>query len=225
MSRSMPTPKQMAANRRNAKRSTGPKTRAGKDRASRNSLQHGIFALRSVALPWESKKELAMLNEYFVQDLAPQGIMERFLVEQIRNAAWRLERLNRFETGMMTALNLQIATMRAEEAQKPLALPYDLLQVSTLPEEATVGQCSDGSEVYVYRTMMVDEALAFMRPDQDDMARLQRYRTSIENTLYRALHELQRLQGMRRGLSPAAPVAVDIGIAGVDAGVGRRNAA
>ncbi|KAA2234806.1 hypothetical protein [Salinarimonas soli] len=38
----MTTPAKQAANRRNAKRSTGPRTGAGKARASRNALRHGL---------------------------------------------------------------------------------------------------------------------------------------------------------------------------------------
>lgn len=40
----MATEKQIAANRRNAMRSTGPKTAAGKRRSSQNSLKHGLTA-------------------------------------------------------------------------------------------------------------------------------------------------------------------------------------
>ncbi len=40
---------QIAANRRNALRSTGPKSAAdGKSRASRNAIQHGIHSQTSV---------------------------------------------------------------------------------------------------------------------------------------------------------------------------------
>ena len=38
----MATEKQIAANRANAKRSTGPKTVAGKQRSSRNAYRHGL---------------------------------------------------------------------------------------------------------------------------------------------------------------------------------------
>jgi hypothetical protein len=38
----MATEKQIAANRANAKRSTGPKTGAGKKRSSQNALRHGL---------------------------------------------------------------------------------------------------------------------------------------------------------------------------------------
>jgi len=38
----MATEKQIAANRANAKRSTGPKTAAGKLKSSRNAYRHGL---------------------------------------------------------------------------------------------------------------------------------------------------------------------------------------
>jgi hypothetical protein len=38
----MATEKQIAANRANAKRSSGPKTAAGKQRSSRNAFRHGL---------------------------------------------------------------------------------------------------------------------------------------------------------------------------------------
>jgi hypothetical protein len=38
----MATERQIAANRRNARKSTGPRTRSGKKRASRNSYRHGL---------------------------------------------------------------------------------------------------------------------------------------------------------------------------------------
>jgi hypothetical protein len=38
----MTTQKQINANRRNAKKSTGPRTKAGKERSSGNSFRHGL---------------------------------------------------------------------------------------------------------------------------------------------------------------------------------------
>ena len=37
-----------------------------------------------------------------------------------------------------------------------------------------------------------------------------RYQTTIENRLYKAMHELERLQRMRKGEHVASPVAVDV---------------
>lgn len=46
---------------------------------------------------------------------------------------------------------------------------------------------------------------------KDDLfERLMRYETTIERGIYRALHELQRLQAMRKGQSVNLPMAIDI---------------
>jgi len=44
----MASEQQIAANRRNARRSTGPRSETGRKRSSRNSLRHGLAAARSV---------------------------------------------------------------------------------------------------------------------------------------------------------------------------------
>jgi hypothetical protein len=45
----MASERQIAANRRNAKRSSGPRSAAGKDRASNNAYRHGLFSTRARA--------------------------------------------------------------------------------------------------------------------------------------------------------------------------------
>jgi hypothetical protein len=74
------TQKKAAANRRDALKSTGPKTAEGKKRASMNAFNHGLrFA--SLAVPhlenpedWEAHRALV------VRDLAPVGYLETILV-------------------------------------------------------------------------------------------------------------------------------------------------
>ena len=48
----MTTEKQLRANRKNAKKSTGPNTPEGKARSSKNALKHGLLA-RDAVLPGE----------------------------------------------------------------------------------------------------------------------------------------------------------------------------
>jgi hypothetical protein len=53
----MSSKKQIAANRRNAKRSTGPRTQSGKSRSRANALRHGVLskALKNFALAAETE--------------------------------------------------------------------------------------------------------------------------------------------------------------------------
>lgn len=46
----------------------------------------------------------------------------------------------------------------------------------------------------------------------DEIEKLLRYETSIERSIYKALHELQRIQAARNGEKPALPIAVDIDV-------------
>jgi hypothetical protein len=49
------TEKQIAANRANAKRSTGPKTAAGKPKSSRNAYRHGLSSPLPPDVPTSAK--------------------------------------------------------------------------------------------------------------------------------------------------------------------------
>jgi hypothetical protein len=52
-------------------------------------------------------------------------------------------------------------------------------------------------------------ALAF-KGDRDKLQLLSRYELTLERSLFRALHELQRLQAERQGQPVPPPVAVDL---------------
>jgi len=50
--------RQIAANRANSRKSAGPKSRAGKARASQNAYRHGLAARRPVDASWIVKVEI-----------------------------------------------------------------------------------------------------------------------------------------------------------------------
>jgi len=93
----MATPRQIQANRRNALRSTGPKTPQGKAAVRLNVLTHGMCAADAV-LPGENKRELHQLAEALHAALQPAGPAEESLVHQIILACWKLRRHDRAET-------------------------------------------------------------------------------------------------------------------------------
>ena len=72
----MATKAQIAANRRNAKKSTGPKTAEGKAASCMNALRHGLRAEKAV-LPNENEEEYAKIH-MGLQDLyQPQTLISR----------------------------------------------------------------------------------------------------------------------------------------------------
>jgi len=107
---------QMAANRRNAGRSTGPRTEAGRAVASRNALRHGLTT-EQVVLFDEQPEDLARFRAELRAALDPADEMEEQLAERIMLCAWRLRRAARLEAGLV---NGEAEAMRRQD-YKPSA--------------------------------------------------------------------------------------------------------
>ena len=84
------SPRRIEANRRNAKKSTGPKTSAGKVMSSWNSTRHGLLSKILPPIYGKHKKQFARLLTSLQQDLEPVGTIEEVLVEKIAQEYWRL---------------------------------------------------------------------------------------------------------------------------------------
>ncbi len=95
----MSTEAQIAANRRNAEASTGPRTAEGKARVSRNSTTFGLYSAGDVVRPEEESLYQAFCED-FQKQLAPQGAMETTLAAEIVHAAWRLRRCAAAESSL-----------------------------------------------------------------------------------------------------------------------------
>ena len=78
-------------NQRNAQRSTGPRTAAGKDCSRFNAVTHGLTAL-SVLLPGEDPSQLAARQQQLIDDLQPRHAAEITAIERMAGAIWRSDR-------------------------------------------------------------------------------------------------------------------------------------
>ncbi|QIO32785.1 hypothetical protein [Bradyrhizobium sp. 1(2017)] len=88
---------QIEANRRNARQSTGPRSTAGKKRAGKNALRHGLSA------PFQVSASQAKLIERLAQLIAGSST-ERLALELAREAAittFDLARIRRIKTGVI----------------------------------------------------------------------------------------------------------------------------
>jgi hypothetical protein len=95
----MASEKQIAANRRNALKSTGPKTPEGKAVVRLNALRHGLRA-RTVVLPGEKAEDFHQLCAGLEAEWQPQSCTEQLLVEQMAVAQWKLARVDACETAL-----------------------------------------------------------------------------------------------------------------------------
>ena len=93
------------ANRRNAMRSTGPKTPSGKKRSSRNARKHGLLTKEVVITTGpgkENEDEFLALLAGIRNTRAPVGISEDLFVQEIAVSYWRSSRALRSERGAIT---------------------------------------------------------------------------------------------------------------------------
>ena len=98
----MRTKNQIRANRANAKKSTGPRTQEGKARSSQNALKHGLLANDAV-LPGEDPADFDRHLRSFEDTYLPRNRVEKEIVRQIADVAWRMQRLSRIETAVIAA--------------------------------------------------------------------------------------------------------------------------
>jgi hypothetical protein len=115
--------RQIEANRNNALKSTGPRTRHGKAFSRLNALKHGMLAREVVLrgrLDGEEEREFHALCRRYCDYYAPEGPLEEMLVERIATSYWRLHRVLIAERGEITQGVDQ--TRRKREQVTPLQL-------------------------------------------------------------------------------------------------------
>ncbi len=86
----------LLANRKNALRSTGPKTAEGKERSRRNGLKHGLTGA-GVVVAEDDRPEVDRRSEALRRELAPGSTLGAILVGQMATLSVRMERSARQE--------------------------------------------------------------------------------------------------------------------------------
>jgi hypothetical protein len=221
----MTSPRKAEANRRNALKSTGPKTPEGKDAVRLNALKHGLLS-EQILLPGEDEAALRELGESLRAELQPNGELENLLVDRITTPFWRLRRLGRVEAGIFAwELYGELAERAEREARAQESTLADIIiaadksvadkrkhrEALERAEEMRVKQ--DAETATLGRTFVRDAG------STNAFSKLSRYEIAIERGLYKALHELQRLQAARGsvgGVSP--PLALDVDVSGPSGG-------
>ena len=111
----MTSAKQLAANRANAKRSTGPKTERGKARSRMNAWKHGLTA-EDVVLFHEDPNDFNELRAELWEQHQPRPGMESMTVERLAALEWRLRRAPVFEAALLDTYCTNIAEQDARAA-------------------------------------------------------------------------------------------------------------
>ena len=192
----MATEKQIAANRRNALMSTGPRSLAGKERSSQNAIKHGLTAHRII--PGEDAQEHLNFRAQLMNAYKPKFRNEVEFVERIAGLLWRMKRIEAFESALLRWSAFQLA---AEYDQ----VDYDPDYLRNEPTDELAG--TDADLVDPLRLGRLIDALL----DSNAFGKLTRYETSLQRQLEsttRLLHEAQAARREREA-SPRYKPALD----------------
>ena len=92
----------LEANRRNAKKSTGPRSPEGKRRSALNAMKHAVTA-RIPLLPDEDARAYNEQMVYWNDVLKPANGLERLQVKRAAHCSWQLDRVQRAQAARLCA--------------------------------------------------------------------------------------------------------------------------
>jgi len=129
------------ANRKNAQRSTGPRTEVGKSRSRRNAVKHGFLTKVIPITDLENRELLEAFSEELIKTTQPEGPLERLQIDLIVQAYWKLRRLQVAENAA-----IEVEIIRAVESWKKDE-PYAL---EDLDWESKLAAVSKSIELHGY---------------------------------------------------------------------------
>jgi hypothetical protein len=186
----MATESQIIANRRNAKKSTGPRTRKGKAAISKNAVKHGLLARQNV-ISSESQADFNLHRDQALNELAPESPMESILADRIVILSWRLIRTDQIQTQTIDALN-------SDNTNKPLTKLTQSLFFKKLAQSKAA-----------LSTSVLDLPLGQLAikdfSNTRVLERLQMYERRIEHSFFKTIQEFQRLRLLRKLQNPDGP--------------------
>jgi hypothetical protein len=179
----MTTEAQILANRNNAKKSTGPRTRKGKLTVSQNAVKHGLLACQTV-INSENQADFEIYRDQMLTELAPAGSMESMLAERIVSLSWRLKRANCIQAQTIDAMN-------TIDTNSPFAkLTQSLL--SKIQDQSQPDTSTPSADLILGRMAIKDFSNARV------LDRLLMYERRIEHSLYKTMLEFQKLHLIRK---------------------------
>lgn len=197
-----------AANRRNARKSTGPRSPEGKAVVAGNALRHGLLAKHAL-LPEEDVEAFEQLRDGVLDELRPEGALETEYAEEIVAGLWRLRRARDIEAGLLAWQQSQVQIDRIRNEMKEMERRHNINH--PLVSEDDPGEFGPAEESRTEAMAQQEQGLArlggaFLRDAGlgDGLGKLSRYETTIRRAIDRALSELERMQQARRGRQESA---------------------
>jgi hypothetical protein len=184
--------KQLAANRANAAKSTGPISEDGKARSSRNSTTHGFSSTSFTVVRLEDIDEVARLRADLIAAYQPVNSQELFALEQMAIRQQAMLRSARFESGLFSAC--------LNESVGPDGAPVFPLQ-SELTYGLEIAQAQN-------RNFCLADGFLRLARHGNGIQLFLRYQAQTERLYRRAVEDFERIRKLRPEL-PNEPISGD----------------
>lgn len=213
----------LEANQANSKSSTGPTTKEGKARSSRNALRHGILARKITFEDKAHRRAYRAIRKSWKKQFNPHGRLERFLVEEIALISWKLgivealevEDLLRRENapvGIQKVFHNFDLKLPVSHSDLPLDRVWDCERVVV---HGVTGEDSSSAHTLRVPAVVQNRALSGTQSSRSSnnhgnshleiqavmgstLQTVSRYRSMLKRDLYHALQELRNVQSARQ---------------------------
>jgi hypothetical protein len=175
--------KRLAANRENAKLSSGPRTPEGRARSSRNAVKHGFRASSFAVVRLEDLDEVEKLKADAIACYRPVNSQELVAVERIAMAQQQIFRGARLDAGMFTSAMNEVL----DRYSAPFR-PMDPDMVGDGDIEITRQQ---------NRNYCIAEGFRRIAKESNAIGLMLRYRAQAEREYRRAVEDFDRLKALR----------------------------
>jgi hypothetical protein len=167
---------QFEANRRNALRSTGPRTEEGKQRSRANAVRHGLTA-ETVIASLENVEDYKAFEATIIADYNAETAVARELVLRLASLLWRLRRATAVETDL---LEIQAGLLRERS--------------ETVSEESQPDTLDEPGQTFGTARRLTYSFLRLANLDSGIFDRLNRYEARLWRQTVQALLALHPLR-------------------------------
>ena len=181
------SPRQLAARRANAAKSTGPRTLPGKNTARLNALKHGFFACDVVSVELDGPRRVEEFNailDALLEEFQPESVHERIMIDEVAACCWRIRRVLRYECRESWVDDDDFR--RAAKTETP-----------SESMAALMGYDRQAARERIARKLHRAALDGFILPSDSDIGKIVPYERLMKRNLYRALHTLERIRASR----------------------------
>jgi hypothetical protein len=191
------SPRQLAARRANAAKSTDPRSPEGKNIARLNALKNGFFACDVVNAELDGPTRVEEFNtilDALLEEFQPESVHERIMIDEVASCCWRIRRVLRYECRESWVDDDDFRRIaRTESTSDAMA--------------ALMGNDRQAARQRIARKLHRAALDGFILPSDSDIDKIVPYERLMKRNLYRALHTLERIRASRNQEQSADPTA------------------